>query len=287
MKKVLIILLSCILVCVQSVLVIGAILNFNFTGYTNVATLMVTNCTTDVHNQINAVLGGSPNIDVIEIPTTNPTLPHVTCVSDCTMSKAINFTLYTTDNDSVTLLSDRQRLEMKVFDKSPTLLKATNNSHYIYAWWFYLDPSLQAGDNFFHIFQIKAVGTGVDDNPLVTFTLTRKNGLHLRLRHNDSATTEYHNMVPISAVVGKWTQAFVQVNFQNGVTPGAATSGSIQVILKDQSDNQLFQGLFYNDMYWNLANFYRPKWGLYRSISTLYRQPGDWELFNNIQIWKK
>jgi hypothetical protein len=74
---------------------------------------MVTNCTADVHNQINSILGGSSSIDVVEIPTTNPTLPHVSCVSDCTMGKAINFTLYTTDNDPVTLLSDRQRLETR------------------------------------------------------------------------------------------------------------------------------------------------------------------------------
>ena len=127
----------------------AAALKFNFTGYTNVATLMVTNCTTDVHSQVNAILGGSKTIDVIEIPTTNPTRPHVTCASDSLMGKAINFTLYTTDNDPVTGYTDRQRLEMKVFEKSPKILQATNNSHYIYSWWFHLDPLLQAGGKLF------------------------------------------------------------------------------------------------------------------------------------------
>ena len=90
-------------------------------------------------------VGGSKTIDVIEIPTTNPTLPHVTCVTDPVMGSVANFTLYQTDNDPITLLPDRQRLEMKVFEKSPTILKATVNTSYIYSWWFKLDPTLKAG----------------------------------------------------------------------------------------------------------------------------------------------
>jgi len=61
------------------------------------------------------------------------------------MGSVANFTLYQTDNDPITLLPDRQRLEMKGFEKSPTILKATVTTSYIYSWWFKQDPTLKAG----------------------------------------------------------------------------------------------------------------------------------------------
>lgn len=64
----------------------------------------MTNCTTGIHSQINLILGGSKTVDVIEIPTTNPKLPHVTFITDPVMGSVVNFTLYQTDNDPVTLL---------------------------------------------------------------------------------------------------------------------------------------------------------------------------------------
>ena len=261
-------------------------LQFNFTGYKNVATLALKNCTTNVHTQINAILAGDPTIDVIKIPTTNPTLPHVSCSSDSFMGPAnINFTLYSSDNDPLTGLTDKQRIEMKVFGKSQSNLLATNNTNYIYSWWFKLDSNLMVDKKFYHIFQIKSsVGTGVDTTTITSFTLTSADGFHLRLHHADG-TVVYHDMLPMTSVVGKWIQAYVNVQFKNGSTPGAATSGSVQVILKDQSAKTLFQGLFYNDMFWNLATYYRPIWGLYRTTSPV--DLSDWQLFNNIQIWKK
>lgn len=60
------------------------------------------------------------------------------------MGTVANFTLYKTDNDPATGEADRQRIEMKVFEKSPTNLKATLNSNYIYSWWFKLNPTLKA-----------------------------------------------------------------------------------------------------------------------------------------------
>ena len=93
-------------------------------------------------------------------------------------------------------------------------------------------------------------------------------------------------MVPLTAVIGKWTQAFVQVNYKSGNTAGASNSGSIRVTLKDQNGNSLSNQLIYHDMYWPQADFIRPKWGLYRKKSSSF-QSADWELFENVQIWKK
>jgi len=64
---------------------------------------------------------------------------------------------------------------MKTFNPSPAELKALNNTNYIFSWWFYLDPTLIPGDTgrtFWHIFQLKAVGTNITSLPVYTLTLT-------------------------------------------------------------------------------------------------------------------
>lgn len=103
----------------------------------------VTRCTPDVKSQINQVLGGSASTNSIEIPATNKDKPHVSCLTkDSVMGNVVKFTLYKNDNDPATQSSDRQRIEMKVFDKSPADLKAKSDTSYIYSWWFKLDSGL-------------------------------------------------------------------------------------------------------------------------------------------------
>lgn len=134
----------------------------------------------------------------------------------------------------------------------------------------------------------------MDDSLVATFTVTNKNGLHLRWRNDDHSTFAYKNMVLLTSIIGKWTQAFVQVNYKRGNTPGSSNSGSIHVILKDQNAALLCDQVFYHEMvigfywlyFWTEADFVRSKWGLYRQISDLF-QSADWELFQNVQIWKK
>ena len=88
-------------------------------------------------------------------------------------------------------------------------------------------------------------------------------------------------MVPLSKVLGKWTQAYVESNFQKG-----NSLGFFRVMLKDLSGNLLYSKEVENDNWWNEASFYRPKWGLYRQKSLLF-QKSDTENFQNVQIWKK
>ena len=73
--------------------------DFDFSGFSNKATLLVTDCSRDVIEQINLVLGGSVTNQCVEIPTTNVNLTHVSCVQDSFMGQAINFTLYKTDDE--------------------------------------------------------------------------------------------------------------------------------------------------------------------------------------------
>ena len=200
------------------------------------------------------------------------------------MGPSVQFTIYRNDDDSVTQLTDRQRLEMKVFDKSATLYKATLNTNYVYTWWFKLSQTMVVSDSFFHIFQLKAVGN-VTDTPVFTLTLTNTNGLHLRANRNGNDTltpsTDYLNLLPLKSVVGTWIQATVEANFTN-----SKQNGYVKVLLKSQTGIQLVSQQTSFVTYWSGAQFVRPKWGLYRKISSTF-QASDTQLFQNVQIWKR
>ena len=133
----------------------------------------------------------------------------------------------------------------------------------------------------FHIFQLKVPGPAKGE-PLASFTLTKKSGFHLRLRpdQNTKAKEPYYKMAGLSSVIGLWVQAYVKVQY--------STKGSIQIILNDkEKGTNIYTKTFRNNNVWGKLKF-RPKWGLYREIDkSAYRKPGDWQLFNNVKIWKK
>lgn len=62
------------------------------------------------------------------------------------MGTVPKFFIYRDDNDPVTRDPEQQRIEMKVFEPSPSHLKATKNSNFIYSWWFKLDPSTKVSN---------------------------------------------------------------------------------------------------------------------------------------------
>ena len=55
-------------------------------------------------------------------------------------------------------------------------LRARQGETFIYAWWFFLSSTVQPAVSFFHIFQLKASGDGVNPNPTMTFGLRKSNG---------------------------------------------------------------------------------------------------------------
>ena len=195
-------------------------LNFNFSNYQTRARLLVTNCN-NIRGLINLVLGAvlRDNSIVEPVVGNNVALPHVFCVSDDTMFNAINLTIYAADGFTSKIVDNRpnrqtegrQLLEMRVYGRSQPVLRASEDTNYIYAWWFYLKPSFSVTNSFTHIFRLRAVGQDVDQNDLVTFTLTRRDGLHLRVRDDTSKTITYQTMLDLASATGTWIQAFVKV----------------------------------------------------------------------------
>ena len=206
-------------------------LNFNFSNYRTKARLLVTTCNNNNNNNnniqglINLVLGSVLTRDSIQEPSS--TLPHISCVSDDTMVRAVNFTLNADDSANLRIVtpgnqpnrqtdaSDGQLLEMRVHAQSQAVLRATQSTNYIYAWWFKLKPGFSITDSFTHIFRLNAVGLDANRSDLVTFTLTNADGLHLRIRDDTSQTVVYQTMLNSASATGIWIQAFVQVHFQS------------------------------------------------------------------------
>ena len=56
------------------------------------------------------------------------------------------------------------------------------------------------------LFQIKASGASVDNNPTLTFTLRKNNGLEIDFNADHHGTSQYIPMLNLAAAKGKWIQ---------------------------------------------------------------------------------
>ena len=126
---------------------------------------------------------------------------------------------------------------------------------------------------------------------------------------------DFFQMISLQESLGQWIQAFVEAQYGVGNDASSANPGYVKVMLKDINGRVIWpqnpeDGLVYNDMFWPEADFVRPKWGyallvfqystaftlsiiFLRITNRLYRRlddghnPIDWQLFQNVQIWKK
>ena len=248
--------------------------DFNFSGYKNIAKLLVIDCNVqDLHKEINHFLGGVKG--AIQQPHNSENISHITCVDDPYMGKAINLTLYKMDDPPKR--AHMQRLELKAVNRSKSL-SAHRNDDNIYSWWFQLDPLLTSESGQFSIFTLKGEG---HHSSLASFNMNKKLGLFLRVAANN---TQKYPLAPLSAVRGTWIQAFVQVFY-------AEVAGFIRVILKDRMGNQLFPtanqtGVFLVDTFHPEWKSVKPRWGLNRKVSPDYPNV-EYQLLQNLQVWKK
>ena len=91
----------------------------------------------------------------------------------------------TPDNDRCVNF-DRQRNEIKTYDKSADHLLATLDETVEYKWKFKLDADFQASSGFTHLHQLKAVGGSEEGMPLITLTARKGNPDQIELRYAES-----------------------------------------------------------------------------------------------------
>ncbi|MCF8413320.1 MAG: T9SS type A sorting domain-containing protein [Melioribacteraceae bacterium] len=213
----------------------------------------------DTYELISSVL--APGFNPVEHPEcVHPQFGrHITEVWDEDLSQFV-FEFYshvTPDNDRC-IKFDRQRVEIKTYDKSPDSLLGVVGETITYKWKFRLETGYQPSTSFTHIHQIKAVG-GDDSMPLITLTPRKSSPNRMELIHNNTTKVV---TAPLSLFEGNWVECTEKIL----VHP---TDGTYSMTIKNIKDGSTI--LTYSNskiMTIRQSNdFIRPKWGIYRSLN--------------------
>ena len=204
---------------------------------------------------------------------------------DETMDSLLNeyvfrFFIHVTPDDDRCINPDRQRNEIKVYEKSPDSLKGFRGDRMVYEWMFRLDSLFQPSSSFTHIHQLKAVGGEEDGMPVMTLTPRKASPDILQLRYAESDDPVTLATVPLSEIKGRWIRVREEVQYDE--------NGSYEITLSYVADStEIFH--FRRDairMWRTGAAFIRPKWGIYRSLAHAGQLRDEEVLFNDFFIQK-
>jgi hypothetical protein len=246
--------------------------HFNATLAQNVnhRTVASANGPGDTDQLFNTAFGGGET--VVESPVCDADVgtdqygPRITEVMDDTLNQYVFKFHLIRDLDGdrcIQSTTDRQRIEVKTFSKSPDDRIASKGEIHTYRWRFKLAEGFQASSSFTHVFQIKASGGNDDSLPIVTLTPRAGSPAKLQLLHapNRPVGASEQASANLADFSGEWVEAFVRTrNDDNGSLEVRLVRLRDQKSLIDWSDNDI-------DMWRTDANINRPKWGLYRSLN--------------------
>lgn len=219
----------------------------------------------NTYGEITAVL--APNYSPIETPDCNHSAfgDHIDEVYDSDIGDyAFRFFIHVTPDNDRCIKFDRQRNEIKTYDKSPENLLGKEGENVIYKWAFKLADGFQSSPNFTHIHQLKSVGGNYSSMPMYTLTTRKSSPDRLELRYAETTSQITLKQTALSPMVGVWVEATEKIEYTN--------SGFYSIELKNKSTGEQ---LFYYDntpigepkINWRPGGtFVRPKWGIYRSL---------------------
>ena len=209
---------------------------------------------------------GGPNpIEAPDLyPVNHPGVPHIYEDTDATVGNHFVFVIHRDvdiDRDRVDI-TDRQRNEIKTYDKSVEEVKGYENETFIYRWKFMINPDMEVSTRFTHLFQLKAVG-GDDSHPILTISGAERSGEDgIEVRYSALQQDTILQRREWSIVTGEWLEAYCRATFSD--------SGDLRLIVTrlrdgavvfdvDETNLDLWRGE-------DTSHFVRPKWGIYRSI---------------------
>ncbi|NPA35147.1 MAG: fibronectin type III [Chlorobi bacterium] len=185
------------------------------------------------------------------------------------------------DNDRC-IRFDRQRVEIKTYDKSPDSLLGHYGERVIYKWEMKLDSSFVVSRKFTHLHQLKSVGSPDDNMPLITITARRKsNGLEfLEIRYAPHQTQHVIASETLQVFKDRWLSFYEEVFYDDSLL------SYYKLVIRDKNDSSV---LLYVEsdtlrMWKDSAHFIRPKWGIYRSLQDSTFLKDEIVLFNNFFI---
>ncbi|HET9571868.1 MAG TPA: T9SS type A sorting domain-containing protein [Bacteroidales bacterium] len=214
----------------------------------------------NTYELINSVL--APGFDVIETPECiHPEFGrHIAEVWDADLGRYVfEFYIHVQPDNDRCINFDRQRVEIKTYDKSPANLVGVTGESIVYKWKFKIPIGFQPSTSFTHIHQIKAVG-GDESDPIFTLTVRKATPNRIELIHDNKTRLTTANL---SLFEGVWVEAEerVQVDSLHGTYSISIKKLSDGTPLLSYSNTNLMT-IRYNN------SFIRPKWGIYRSLNS-------------------
>ena len=165
----------------------------------------------------------------------------------------------TPDNDRC-INFDRQRNEIKSYDKSPDNLLGIEGEKVIYKWNFKLQSGFQSSPNFTHLHQLKSVGGPLESMPMYTLTTRKGNPDRLELRYAETNSQVTLLQTDLAPFIDTWLDVTEIITY--------GTEGTYEITINRMSDNETLFSYSNNSIVnWRPeAEFVRPKWGIYRSL---------------------
>ncbi|MEP6676544.1 MAG: hypothetical protein ABJA78_15390 [Ferruginibacter sp.] len=213
----------------------------------------------NTYELINSIF--APGYDAVENPEcVHPAFGrHIAEVWDSELGQyAFEFYIHVNPDNDRCINFDRQRVEIKTYESSPDSLKGVVGESLTYTWKFRLAAGFQPSTSFTHIHQVKAVN-GDDADPIFTLTCRKATPNKLELIHDNTTKVA---IVNLSLFTGTWVEA------TENITVGA--NGTYSLLIKRVSDNAILLN-YSNSNIMTIRpdnDFIRPKWGIYRSLTT-------------------
>lgn len=223
----------------------------------------------------------APGYDPIEVPDCSHTSfgRHIDEIFDADLGIHVFrfFAHANIDNDRC-INVDRQRNEIKSYDKSPDNLLGIEGEIVRYEWKFKLDANFQVSPNFTHLHQLKSVGGSLASMPMYTLTARKSSPDRLELRYaetNSQITLLQKDLAPFKGV---WLSVTETITY--------GTNGTYSITISNTNDGTIL--LEYSDdniINWRAgAEFVRPKWGIYRSLNNVSDLRDEEVLFANFSV---
>lgn len=245
---------------------IKLILTGYFAGFIfpiNSQTLLDADGPDNTYELINSVL--APGFDVVETPDcAHPAFGrHITEAWDSQLNRYVfEFHIHVTPDNDRCINFDRQRNEIKTYDKSPANLIGVAGETVTYKWKFKLPTGFKVSSNFTHLHQIKAVG-GDEADPIFCLTARKGNPNKLELNYYIDSDLSAVKLTSenLSLFENTWVEVTERIKIDN-------VYGTYSIVIKNVSTGATILSYSNNQMLTIRANnaFIRPKWGIYRSL---------------------
>ena len=233
----------------------------------------------NTYDLITSVL--APGFDPIEVPDcSHPDFgEHIDELFDNELNTNVfRFFIHTDPDNDRCINFDRQRNEIKTYDKSPDNLLGVENETVVYKWKFKLPAGFQSSPNFTHVHQLKSVGGSLESMPMYTLTTRKSSPDRLELRYAETDTQVTLAQTELAPLIDVWLEVTETISY--------GVSGTYEITIKRVSDDSiLFEYTNNSIVNWRPnADFVRPKWGIYRSLINAQDLRNEALLFANFSI---